>query len=109
MPHTKTKSDNDESHARSAKAQKAEEVQLAGTAKAGGAHGEDFVTEGGPAPSPKMAKGHPMPAASRAHDDGTTEEGTSSATAGKAEKEAAARKAELTQEQHGRGHRKSEH
>ena len=35
MPHTKTKSDNDDSHARSAKAQKAEEVQKAGTAKAG--------------------------------------------------------------------------
>ena len=109
MPHTKTKSDNDESHARSAKAQKAEEVQLAGTAKAGGLHGQDFVAEGGPPPAPKMAKGHPMPAASRAHDDGTPEEGTSSATAGKAEKEAAARNAELTKQQHGRGHRKAEH
>ncbi len=109
MPHTKTKSDNDESHARSAKAQKAEEVQLAGTAKAGGKHGEDAVPEGGPAPSPKLGKGHPMPATSRADADGTTEEGTSSATAGKAEKEAAARHAELTKDQHGRGHRKSEH
>ena len=31
------------------------------------------------------------------------------ATAGKAEKEAAATNAALTKEQHGRGHRKSEH
>ena len=83
MPHTKTKSDNDDSHARSAKAQKAEEIQ--------------------------MTKGHPMPAASRAHGDGTPEDGTSSATAGKAEKEAAATNAALTKEQHGRGHRKTEH
>ena len=34
MSHTKTKSDNDDSHARSAKAQKADEVQQAGSAKA---------------------------------------------------------------------------
>ena len=106
MPHTKTKSDNDTSHARSAKAQKADEVQQAGTAKAGGTHGEAFVPEGGPAPAPTMAKGHPMPAASRAHVEGTPDEGTSSATAGKAEKESAHRNAELTKDQHGRGHRK---
>lgn len=106
MPHTKTKSDNDESHARSAKAQKAGEVQAAGTAKL---PSEDAVPEGGKAPSPKMSKGHPMPATSRADMDGTAQEGTSGATVGKAEKEAAARKAELTQDQHGRGHRKSEH
>ena len=109
MPHTKTKSDNDDSHARSAKAQKAEEVQKAGTAKAGGLLGEDAVPEGGPAPAPTMTKGHLMPAASRAHGDGTPEDGTSSATAGKAEKEAAATNAALTKEQHGRGHRKTEH
>ncbi len=107
MPHTKTKSDNDDSNARSAKAQKAEEVQRAGTAKAGGLLGDDAVPEGGPAPAPKMAKGHPMPASSTT--DGTEEEGTSHATAGKAEKEAAARNAELTKDQHGRGHRKAEH
>ena len=108
MSHEKTKSDNDTSTARSAKAQKADEVQQAGTAKAGGAHGEDFVPEGGPAASPKRGKGAPMPAASRAAADGATEEGASSATAGKAEKEAAARNAALTKDQHGRGHRKSE-
>lgn len=106
MPHQKTKSDNDTSTARSAKAQKADEVQAAGSAKAGAGH--PVVNEGGQAPSPKAAKGAPMPATSRAAADGTPEEGTSSATAGKAEKEAAHRKAELTQEQHGRGHRKSE-
>lgn len=106
MAHEKTKSDNDTTTARSAKAQKADEVQAAGSAKAGAGH--PVVNEGGMAPSPKAAKGAPMPAASRAAADGTPEEGTSSATAGKAEKEAAHRKAELTQEQHGRGHRKSE-
>ncbi len=94
------------SHARSAKAQKAEEVQVAGTAKAGGAHGEDFVPEGGPAPSPLHKKGEPLPAASRSAADGNDAEGTSSATAGKAEKEAAQHKAELTKTQEGRGHRK---
>ena len=106
MPHQKTKSDNDTTTARSAKAQKADEVQAAGSAKAGAGH--PVVNEGGKAPAPKLAKGEPMPAASRAAADGTPEEGTSSATAGKAEKEAAAHKAELTKEQHGRGHRKSE-
>ncbi len=104
MPHQKNKSDNDTSTARSAKAQKAEEVQQAGSAKAGAGHPE--VTEGGKAPSPLHNKGEPMPATSRASADGTPEEGTSSATAGKAEKEAAAKKAELTKDQHGRGHRK---
>lgn len=106
MAHQKTKSDNDTSTARSAKAQKADEVQQAGSAKAGAGH--PVVNEGGVAPSPKHTRGEPMPATSRAAADGTPEEGTSSATAGKAEKEAAARKAELTKEQHGRGHRKSE-
>ncbi len=94
------------SHARSAKAQKADEVQAAGTAKAGGAHGEDFVPEGGVAPSPLHKKGEPMPAASRAAAEGNDPAGTSSATVGKAEKEAAARNAELTKTQDGRGHRK---
>ncbi len=106
MPHQKTKSDNDTSTARSAKAKKADEVQQAGSAKAGAGHAA--VPEGGKAPAPKSAKGEPMPASSRAAADGTTDEGTSSATAGKAEKAAAARKAELTKEQHGRGHRKAE-
>ena len=106
MPHQKTKSDNDTSTARSAKAQKADEVRIAGSAKAGAGHAE--VAEGGKAAAPTHAKGHPMPAASGDAGDGTTEAGTSSATAGKAQKEAAARNAELTKEQHGRGHRKSE-
>ena len=47
-----------------------------------------------------------MPAASRAAGESNDAAGTSSATAGKAEKEAAAHKAELTQTQDGRGHRK---
>ena len=94
------------SHARSAQAQKAEEVQVAGTAKAGGAHGEDFVPEGGVAPAPLHKKGEAMPATSRAAADGNEAEGTSSATAGKAEKEAAAHNAELTKAQDGRGRRK---
>ena len=105
MAHEKNKSDNDTSTARSAKAQKADEVQMAGSAKAGAGHPD--VPEGGKAESPVHSKGHPMPAASSGSADGSSEPGTSSATAGKAEKEAAARKAELTQEQHGRGHRKS--
>ena len=77
-----------------------------GPARAGPAHPE--VHEGGKAPAPTHAKGAPMPAASRAAAEGTTEEGTSSATVGKAEKEAAAQKAALTKEQHGRGRRKAE-
>ena len=105
MAHQKIKSDNDASTARSAAAQKADEVQAAGSAKAGAGH--PAVPEGGKAPSPKQHKGEPMPATSRAAEDGTTVEGTSSATVGKAEKEAAAHKGEL-KEQHGRGHRKSE-
>ena len=106
MPHEKTKSDNDTSTARSAKAQKAEEIQQAGSAKAGAGHPD--VPEGGKAETPVQSKGHPMPAASTAALDGNIIPGVSSATAGKAEKEAAAKKAELTKEQHGRGHRKAE-
>ena len=106
MPHEKTKSDNDTSTARSAKAQKADEVQQAGSAKAGAGHPP--VPEGGKAPSPVKAKGHPMPASSRAAAEGTIEEGTSSATVGKTEKEAAAQNAASTKEQHGRGRRKAE-
>ena len=96
------------SHARSAKAQKADEVQAAGTAKAGGTHGEAFVPEGGHAPSPLRHKGAPLPAASRAATEGNEEAGTSSATAGKAEKQAAAANAALTKTQKGRGHRKDD-
>jgi hypothetical protein len=94
------------SHSRSAKAQKAEDVQQAGSAKAGAGH--PVVTEGGKAEAPTEGKGHPKPAASRAHDADGPEAGTSSATAGKAEKEAAAANATLTKDQHGRGRRKSE-
>ena len=106
MPHEKTKSDNDTTTARSAKAQKADEVQQAGSAKAGAGHPD--VPEGGKAETPVHSKGHPMPAASTAASDGTVTPGTSSATAGKAEKEAAAQKAAATMQQHGRGHRKAE-
>lgn len=97
---------SDNHHSRSAKAQKAEEVQQAGSAKAGAGHPE--IHEGGKAESPTEGKGHPKPAASRAHDAHAPEAGTSSATAGKAEKEAAASNAALTKEQHGRGRRKAE-
>ena len=90
------------SHARSAKAQKADEVQAAGTARAGGGD----VPEGGPPPAPLHKKGEPMPAASRAAADGNEAAGTSSATVGKAEKEAAQHNAELTKAQDGGGHRK---
>ena len=106
VPHEKTKSDNDSSTARSAKAQKAEEVQQAGSAKAGAGHPD--VPEGGKAEAPIQSKGHPLPAASAAAASGTTVAGTSSATAGKAEKEAAATNAALPKEQHGRGPRKAE-
>ena len=106
MPHSKTKSDNDDSHARSAKAQKADEVQEAGSAKAGAGH--PVVNEGGKALSPLHSKGHPMPAASTAVDDdgAVPADSTSHATAGKAEKQAAFEKAQATQDTHGRGHRK---
>lgn len=97
---------SDTSHSRSAKHQKAEEVQQAGSAKAGAGH--PVVTEGGKAEAPTEGKGHPKPAASRAHDEHSPEGGTSSATAGKAEKEAAAANAALTKDQHGRGRRKAE-
>lgn len=91
---------------RSAKAQKAEEVQRAGSAKAGAGH--PVVLEGGQAEAPIEGKGHAKPAASRAHEEHSPEAGTSAATAGKAEKEAAAAHAALTKEQHGRGRRKAE-
>lgn len=96
---------SEQSQSRSAKAQKAEEVQAAGSAKAGAGH--PTVHEGGPAAAPTEGKGHPKPAASTADVDGAPEDGTSTATAGKAEKEAAA-EAGHAKEQHGRGRRKAE-
>ena len=93
-------------HSRSAKAQKADEVQATGSAKAGAGH--PVVTEGGRAEAPTEGKGHPKPAASTADAGGAPEAGTSHATAGKAEKLAAAEDAALTKDQHGRGRRKSE-
>lgn len=104
MPHTKNKSDNDTSTARSAKAQKADEVQAAGSAKAGAGH-ED-VPEGGKADAPTEGKGKPKQAASRADLEGNPTDGTSSATVGKAEKEAA--HAIGMNKEHGRGHHKGE-
>lgn len=97
---------SDTSHSGSAKAKKAEEVQQAGSAKAGAGH--PVVNEGGKVEAPTEGKGRPKPATSSAHADHTPEAGTSSATAGKAEKEAAAANAALTKEQHGRGRRKSD-
>ena len=93
-------------HDRSAKAQKADEVQTANSAKAGAGHAP--VLEGGKAEAPTEGKGKPKPATSRAHADTAPEAGTSSATAGKAEKEAAAEMAALTKTQTGRGHRKAD-
>ena len=92
-------------HSRSAKAQKAEEVQATGSAKAGAGH--PIVNEGGSSEAPTEGKGHPKPAASTADIDGASQDGTSSATVGKAEKEAAAG-AGQAKEQHGRGRRKAE-
>ena len=96
---------SEHNHSRSAKAEKAEEVQAAGSAKAGAGH--PVVNEGGLTEPPTEGKGHPKPAASTADIDGASQDGTSSATAGKAEKEAAAG-AGQAKEQHGRGRRKAE-
>ncbi len=96
---------SEKSHNRSAKAQKADEVQAAGSAKPGAGH--PIVNEGGPGQPPTEGKGHPKPAASTADVDGAPQSGTSTATAGKAEKEAAAGAGEA-KEQHGRGRRKAE-
>jgi len=92
-------------HSRSAQEKKADEVQAAGSAKAGAGH--PAVEEGGPASPPTDGKGHPKPAASVANADGSPEAGTSTATAGKAEK-SAAEEAGHAKEQHGRGRRKAE-
>ena len=105
MPHTTSKSDTQEPPARSAQAQKADEVQMANSARAGAGHAP--VVEGGQAEAPTEGKGKPKPATSRAHADSAPEAGTSSATAGKAEKQAAAENAALTKTQDGRGHRKA--
>ncbi len=102
---TKTASNDDAPQTRSAQHQKAEEVQMAGSAKAGAGH--PVVTEGGKADAPTEGHGKPKPAASRAHDEGSPDAATSSATAGKAEKEAAHENAVLTKTQEGRGHRKA--
>ena len=96
---------SDDSHSCSAKAQKADEVQAAGSAKAGAGH--PVVMEGGKAEAPTEGKGHPKPAASTADAGGAPEAGTSHATAGKAEK-LAAEGAASAKEQHGRGRRKAE-
>lgn len=96
---------SDQNHSQSAKAQKAEEVQAAGSAKAGAGH--PVVHEGGPPEAPTEGKGHPKPASSTADIDGASLDGTTSATAGKAEKEAAAG-AGAAKDQHGRGRRKAE-
>ena len=96
---------SEQNHSRSAKAQKADEVQAAGSAKAGAGH--PIVNEGGAGEAPTEGKGHPKPAASTANIDGASQDGTTSATAGQAEKDAAAA-AGQAKEQHGRGRRKAE-
>lgn len=90
---------------RSAQEQKAAEVRAAGSAKADAGH--PVVTEGGKAEAPTEGKGHPKSAASNTQAGATSDAATSSATAGKAEKEAAAA-AGADKDQHGRGHRKAE-
>lgn len=94
------------SRPRSAKDSRTAEVQEAGTAKAGGLHGSS-VHEGGPPPETTFAKGAPKPAASKADEDGTPVEGTSSATVGRAEMDHAAG-AGATKTTSGRGRRKAE-
>ncbi len=65
----------------------------------------DDVTEGGPATAPVDPHGATKPSASKAAAEGVPDDDASSATAGSAEKEHAARAgAEKTQT--GRGHRK---
>lgn len=65
------------------------------------------VTEGGEAPAPTEGKGKPKAATSSAHDNGALDDNTSQATAGKAEKAAAALSGGQ-KPQHGRGHRKED-
>ncbi len=66
----------------------------------------DEVTEGGPAPSPTEGHGAPKGAASTAHLEHAVEgENTSTATAGRLEKEHAAGAGSM-KTQEGRGHRK---
>lgn len=89
----------------SAQEQKAAEIQAAGSAKADTGHPE--VLEGGKADAPTEGKGHAKSAASNAPLGATSDAATSTATVGKAEKEAAAA-AGASKEQHGRGHRKAE-
>ena len=64
MARNQAPDDAQAAHTRSAKAQKAEEVQRVGSAKAGAGH--PVVEEGGQAESPTAGKGHPLPATSRA-------------------------------------------
>lgn len=91
---------------RSAKVQKADEVQASGSAKAGGPHAGESVTEGGQAPAPTQGKGVAKPAASKAANEGRPEDGTSGATVGRAEKAEAAGIAS-TRTASGRGRRKA--
>lgn len=94
------------SRPRSAQDSKTAEVQEAGTAKADGPYGSS-VHEGGPPPETTFAKGAPKPSASKADEDGTPTEGTSSATVGRAEQEYAAGVG-ATKTASGRGRRKAE-
>ncbi|MCJ2069484.1 hypothetical protein MKK75_11895 [Methylobacterium sp. J-030] len=89
----------------SAQEKKAAEVQAAGSAKADAGH--PAVLEGGKVETPTEGKGHPKSAASSAPAGATDDAATSTATAGKAEKDAAAAIG-AAKDQHGRGHRKAE-
>ncbi len=89
------------------KHERSDEITSHGTVKGHHPRPEDNVPEGGPAPAPTEGQGAAKGAASKAVDGAVAGDNTSTATAGKAEKEhAAGVAAEKTQS--GRGHRKHE-
>ena len=98
MSHTPNKAGN-------SIAQKAAEIQAAGSASPGAGH--PVVMEGGKAEAPTDGKGRAKPSASAADAGGAPDAGASTATAGKHEKQEA-ENAAMAKEQHGRGHRKAE-
>lgn len=101
----KGQSGDGQTHGPGREVRKAAEAQQAGGNAIDSGHAP--VLEGGKAESPTEGRGHPKSAASSAPEGATSEGAISTATAGKAEKEAAAA-AGAAKEQHGRGHRKSE-
>jgi len=97
--------DGQQQETMSAQAQQAAKVQEAGSARVDAGHPD--VPKGGMAEGPTEGKGHSKSAASNAPPGATSDAATSTATVGKAEKQAAAT-AGAEKEQHGRGHRKAE-